>query len=173
MITVTTGRNPSQNTRKLAKELVKILPNARKLVRGKMPLKQLIDNMYDSDVTRLIMVYRGLNSPIQIELIRRQETQLESSNPTLIVRHVRYFPKSKKGKRIKLQCLTITSKQDIKFVELLSDFLQIPIIKNDDKICEFSLNISRKDNNDLMLSIVNLKTRRIERFEMIIKEFKW
>ncbi len=173
MITVTTGRNPSQNTRKLAKELVKILPNARKLVRGKMPLKQLIDNMYDSDVTRLIMVYRGLNSPIQIELIRRQETQLESSNPTLIVRHVRYFPKSKKGKRIKLQCLTITSKQDIKFVELLSDFLQIPIIKNDDKICEFSLNISRKDNNDLILSIVNLKTRRIERFEMIIKEFKW
>lgn len=173
MITVTTGRNPSQNTRKLAKELVKILPNARKLVRGKMPLKQLIDNMYDSDVTRLIMVYRGLNSPIQIELMRRQETQLESSNPTLIVRHVRYFPKSKKGKRIKLQCLTITSKQDIKFVELLSDFLQIPIIKNDDKICEFSLNISRKDNNDLMLSIVNLKTRRIERFEMIIKEFKW
>ncbi|MFC1507203.1 hypothetical protein ACFLQ6_09070 [Thermoproteota archaeon] len=173
MITVTTGRNPSQNTRKLAKELVKILPNARKLVRGKMPLKQLIDNMYDSDVTRLIMVYRGLNSPIQIELIRRQETQLESSNPTLIVRHVRYFPRSKKGKRIKLQCLTITSKQDIKFVELLSDFLQIPIIKNDDKICEFSLNISRKDNNDLILSIVNLKTRRIERFEMIIKEFKW
>jgi rRNA maturation protein Rpf1 len=173
VITVTTGRNPSQNTRKLAKELVKILPNTRKLVRGKMSLKQLIDNMYDSDVTRLIMVYRGLNSPIQIELMRRQETQLESSNPTLIVRHVRYFPKSKKGKRIKLQCLTITSKQDIKFVELLSDFLQIPIIKNDDKICEFSLNISRKDNNDLMLSIVNLKTRRIERFEMIIKEFKW
>jgi rRNA maturation protein Rpf1 len=145
VITVTTGRNPSQNTRKLAKELVKILPNTRKLVRGKMSLKQLIDNMYDSDVTRLIMVYRGLNSPIQIELMRRQETQLESSNPTLIVRHVRYFPKSKKGKRIKLQCLTITSKQDIKFVELLSDFLQIPIIKNDDKICEFSLNISRKD----------------------------
>ena len=173
MITVTTGRNPSQSTRKLVKELVKILPNARKLVRGKMPLNQLIGNMHDPDITRLIMVYRGFNGPIRIELMRRQETRLESSNPTLIVRHVRYFPESKKGKRIKLQCLTITSKQDIKFVELLSDFLQIPIIKNDDKICEFSLNISRKDNNDLMLSIVNLKTRRIERFEMIIKELKW
>ncbi|TRO61491.1 hypothetical protein E2P64_01025 [Candidatus Bathyarchaeota archaeon] len=172
MITVTTGRNPSQNTRKLVKELVKILPNARKLVRGKMPLKQLIDNMYDSDVTRLIMVYRGFNCPIQIEFMRRKETQLKSSNPTLIVRHVRYFPESKKGKRIKLQCLTITSKQDIKFAELLSDFLQIPIIKDDDKICEFSLNISRKENNDLILSIVNLKTRRIERFEIIIKELK-
>lgn len=172
MITVTTGRNPSQNTRKLVKELVKILPNARKLVRGKMPLKQLIDNMYDSDVTRLIMVYRGFNCPIQIEFMRRKETQLKSSNPTLIVRHVRYFPESKKGKRIKLQCLTITSKQDIKFAELLSDFLQIPIIKDDDKICEFSLNVSRKENNDLILSIVNLKTRRIERFEIIIKELK-
>ncbi|WP_455281466.1 hypothetical protein [[Eubacterium] cellulosolvens] len=172
MITVTTGRNPSQNTRKLVKELVKILPNARKLVRGKMPLKQLIDNMYDSDVTRLIMVYRGFNCPIQIEFMRRKETQLKSSNPTLIVRHVRYFPESKKGKRIKLQCLTITSKQDIKFAELLSDFLQIPIIKDDDKICEFSLNISRKENNDLILSIVNMKTRRIERFEIIIKELK-
>jgi rRNA maturation protein Rpf1 len=172
VITVTTGRNPSQNTRKLVKELVKILPNARKLVRGKMPLKQLIDNMYDSDVTRLIMVYRGFNCPIQIEFMRRKETQLKSSNPTLIVRHVRYFPESKKGKRIKLQCLTITSKQDIKFAELLSDFLQIPIIKDDDKICEFSLNISRKENNDLILSIVNLKTRRIERFEIIIKELK-
>lgn len=173
MITVTTGRNPSQGTRKLVKELAKILPNARKLVRGKMPLKQLIGNMYDSDVTRLILVYRGFNGPIQIEFMRRQETQLESSNPTLIVRHVRYFPESKKGKRIKLQCLTITSKQDINFAELLSDFLKIPIIKNDDKICEFSLNISRKENNDLMLSIVNLKTRRIERFEMIIEELKW
>jgi rRNA maturation protein Rpf1 len=172
VITVTTGRNPSQNTRKLVKELVKILPNARKLVRGKMPLKQLIDNMYDSDVTRLIMVYRGFNCPIQIEFMRRKETQLKSSNPTLIVRHVRYFPESKKGKRIKLQCLTITSKQDIKFAELLSDFLQIPIIKDDDKICEFSLNVSRKENNDLILSIVNLKTRRIERFEIIIKELK-
>ncbi len=173
MITVTTGRNPSQSTRKLAKELVKILPNARKLVRGKMPLNQLLGNMQDSDITRLIMVYRGFNGPIRIELMRRQETRLESSNPTLIVRHVRYFPESKKGKRIKLQGLTITSKQDIKFVKLLSDFLQIPLIKNDDKICEFSLNISRKDNNDLMLSIVNLKTGKIERFEMIIKEFKW
>ena len=173
MITVTTGRNPSQSTRKLTKELVKILPNARKLVRGKMPLNQLVGNMHDSDITRLIMVYRGFNGPIRIELMRRQGTRLESSNPTLIVRHVRYFPESKKGKRIKLQCLTITSKQDIKFVKLLSDFLQIPLIKNDDKICEFSLNISRKDNNDLMLSIVNLKTGKIERFEMIIKELKW
>ncbi|MCW4042958.1 MAG: hypothetical protein NWE90_04455 [Candidatus Bathyarchaeota archaeon] len=173
MITVTTGRNPSQSTRKLAKELVKILPNARKLVRGKMPLNQLVGNMHDSDITRLIMVYRGFNGPIRIELMRRQGTRLESSNPTLIVRHVRYFPESKKSKRIKLQCLTTTSKQDIKFVKLLSDFLQIPLIKNDDKICEFSLNISRKDNNDLMLSIVNLKTEKIERFEMIIKELKW
>jgi rRNA maturation protein Rpf1 len=173
VITVTTGRNPSQSTRKLAKELVKILPNARKLVRGKMPLNQLLGNMQDSDITRLIMVYRGFNGPIRIELMRRQETRLESSNPPLIVRHVRYFPESKKGKRIKLQGLTITSKQDIKFVKLLSDFLQIPLIKNDDKICEFSLNISRKDNNDLMLSIVNLKTGKIERFEMIIKELKW
>ena len=173
MITVTTGRNPSQSTRKLAKELVKILPNARKLVRGKMPLNQLVGNMHDSDITRLIMVYRGFNGPIRIELMRRQGTRLESSNPTLIVRHVRYFPESKKSKRIKLQCLTTTSKQDIKFVKLLSDFLQIPLIKNDDKICEFSLNISRKDNNDLMLSIVNLKTEKIERFEMIIKKLKW
>jgi hypothetical protein len=76
-------------------------------------------------------------------------------------------------KRIKLQCLTITSKQDLKFVELLSDFLQLPIIKNDDKICEFSLNISRKDNNDFMLSIVNLKTGKPERFQIIIKNLKW
>lgn len=173
MITVTTGRNPSQNTRKLVKELAKILPNARKLVRGKMPLNQLMDNMKDSDVNRLIMVYRGFNGPIRIELVRRQETQLENSNTTLIVRHVRYFPQSKKGKRIKLQCLTITSKQDVKFAELLSDFLQIPIIKNDEKICEFSLNISRKDNNDLMLSIVNLETGNPERFEIIIKDLKW
>jgi len=173
VITVTTGRHPSQSTRKLAKELVKILPNARKLVRGKMPLNQLVGNMHDSDITRLIMVYRGFNGPIRIELMRRQGTRLESSNPTLIVRHVRYFPESKKSKRIKLQCLTTTSKQDIKFVKLLSDFLQIPLIKNDDKICEFSLNISRKDNNDLMLSIVNLKTGKIEIFEMIIKELKW
>jgi rRNA maturation protein Rpf1 len=173
VITVTTGRNPSQSTRKLVKELVKILPNARKLVRGKMPLNQLIDNMHDSEVARLIMIYRGFNGPIRIELMSRQETRLESSNPTLIVRHVRYFPESKKGKRIKLQCLTITSKQDLKFVEMLSDFLQIPIIKNDDKICEFSLNISRKDNNDLMLSIVNMKTGKSERFEIIIKDLKW
>lgn len=173
MIIVTTGRNPSQSTRKLAKELVKILPNARKLVRGKMPLNQLMDNMRDSDITRLIMVYRGLNGPIQIELLRRQQNRLESSNLILIVRNVIYFPESKKGKRIKLQCLTITSKQDIKFAKLLSDFLQMPLIKNDNKIYEFSLNISRKVNNDIMLSIVNLKTGKIQRFEIIIKELKW
>lgn len=173
MIIVTTGRNPSQSTRKLAKELVKILPNARKLVRGKMPLNQLMDNMRDSDITRLIMVYRGLNGPIQIELLRRQQNRLESSNLILIVRNVIYFPESKKGKRIKLQCLTITSKQDIKFAKLLSDFLQMPLIKNDNKIYEFSLNISRKVNNDMMLSIVNLKTGKIQRFEIIIKELKW
>ncbi|WP_455368999.1 hypothetical protein [[Eubacterium] cellulosolvens] len=173
MITVTTGRNPSQSTRKLVKELVQILPNARKLVRGKMPLNQLIGNMYDSDITRLIMVYRGFTGPIQIQLMRRQETQLEISNPTLIVRHVRYFPALKRGKRIKLQCITITSKQDIKFANLLSDFLQIPLIKNDDKICEFSLNISRKENNDLMLSILNMKTGKTEKFEIIVKDLKW
>ncbi len=172
MITVTTGRNPSQNTRKLVKELTKILPNARKLVRGKMPLNQLIDDMQDSDDNRLIMIYRGFNEPIRIELLRKQETQL-NSNTTLIVKNVRYFPESKKGKRIKLQCLTITSNQDINFAELLSDFLQIPIIKNDDKICEFSLNISRKDNKDLMLSIINLKTGNSERFEITIKNLKW
>jgi hypothetical protein len=104
--------------------------------------------------------------------LRKQETQL-NSNTTLIVKNVRYFPESRKGKRIKLQCLTITSNQDINFAELLSDFLQIPIIKNDDKICEFSLNISRKDNKDLILSIVNLKTGNPERFEITIKNLKW
>jgi hypothetical protein len=119
------------------------------------------------------MIYRGFNEPIRIELLRRQETQLENSNTTLIVKNVRYFPESKKSKRIKLQCLTITSTQDIKFTELLSDFFQIPIIKNDDKICEFSLNISRKDNKDLMLSIVNLKTGNPERFQITIKNLKW
>ena len=100
MITVTTGRNPSQNTRKLVKELTKILPNARKLVRGKMPLNQLIDNMQNFDDNRLIMIYRGFNEPIRIELLRKQETQL-NSNTTLIVKNVRYFPESRKGKRIR------------------------------------------------------------------------
>ena len=124
MITVTTGRNPSQNTRKLVKELANILPNSRKLVRGKTPLNQLIDDMQDSDDNRLIMIYRGFNEPIRIELLRKQETQL-NSNTTLIVKNVRYFPESRKGKRIKLQCLTITSNQDINFAELLSDFLHL------------------------------------------------
>jgi rRNA maturation protein Rpf1 len=173
VITVTTGRNPSQNTRKLVKELTKILPNARKLVRGKIPLNQLMENIQDSDDNRLIMIYRGFNGPIRIELLRRQETQLENSNTTLIVKNVRYFPESKKGKRIKLQCLTITSKKDIEFAELLSGFLQIPIIKSNDKICEFSLKISRKDNKNLKLSIVNLKTGNPERFEITIKDLKW
>ena len=171
MITVTTGRNPSQKTRKLVKEFVKILPNARKLVRGKMPLRQIISNMRESDITRLIMIYRGFTNPIQIKFMNRQDTRLENFYPPLIVKLVRYF-QSKKGERIQLQCLTINSKQDIKFAKLLSDFLQIPLIKKDNKTCEFSLNISRKDNNDLMLTILNIKTGKHERFEIIIKDLK-
>ena len=172
MITVTTGRNPSQSTRKLVKEFVKILPNAQKLVRGKMPLNQIISNMRESDSTNLIMVYRGFTGPIQIELMHRQETKLESSIKPLIVRHVRYF-QSKKGRRIKLQCLTINSKQDFEFARLLSDFLHLPITKKDEAVCEFSLNISRKENNDLLLSIMNMKTGNPERFEIKIKDLKW
>jgi rRNA maturation protein Rpf1 len=171
VIIVTTGRNPSQNTRKLVKEFVKILPNAQKLVRGKMPLHQIISNMRESDITRLIMVYRGFTSPIQIEFMHIKETRLENLYPPLVVKHVRYF-QSKKGRRIKLQCLTINSKQDIDFAKLLSDFLQIPLIKKDNKTCEFSLNISRKENNDLMLTILNIKTGKHERFEIIIKDLK-
>jgi rRNA maturation protein Rpf1 len=173
VITVTTGRNPSQSTRKLAKELVKILPNARKLVRGKMPLNQLIDRMKDFKITHLIMVYRGFKAPIRIELMHRHENKLASSIPTLIVQHVRYFSGLEKNKKIKLQCVLTTSKQDMKFAKLLSDFLQIPLIINDNEICEFSLNISSKVNNNLILSIVNLMTGRIERFEMTVKELKW
>ena len=172
MITVTTGRNPSQSTRKLVKEFVKILPNAQKLVRGKMPLNQIISNMRESDSTKLIMVYRGFTGPIQIELMHRQDTKLESSIRPLLVRHVRYF-QSKKGSRIKLRCLTINSKKDFEFALLLSDFLQLPIINKDEKNCEYSLNISRKENNDLMLSIVNMNTGNHERFEIKIKDLKW
>lgn len=173
MIAVTTGRNPTQSTRRLCKELASSLPQAYRLVRGKLSLPQLTDKLAASQSSRLIIVYRGFGGPRRLELMKLEDDHLRRIPPSIILRNVRFTSTSKRRRAARAECITANTDAAIRLGEALSDFLELQLVDNEKAPCTHSLDISRDPYGGLRLAPINLSTRNVEGFVVYVKTLRW
>ncbi|MEM2942523.1 MAG: Brix domain-containing protein [Candidatus Bathyarchaeia archaeon] len=130
MILVTTGRNPTQGTRRLSRELARYLPGATRLVRGKLSLRQIADHLAAAGITRLVMVYRGSGSPGQLELMRLEGNELKRVPPTIFIQNIEFTPRSRARRMVKVDSVICGSQKTLPLARALSNFLDLPLTED-------------------------------------------
>ncbi len=173
MIAVTTGRNPTQSTRRLSKELARYLPRASRLVRGKLGLRRMVDQLAATGQRRLVLVYRRSGGPSQLELMSLEGNEFKRIPPTIIIRNVKFAPTDKRGHRVKAGCVTVESRETLPLGKVLSDFFGLPLIEHER--CDFnhSLHLSRDARKGLRLMILSLPERKAVGLTITIKQLRW
>jgi len=172
VILVTTGRNPTQSTRRLCKELTRFIPGTRRLVRGKLGLRQLTDELSSAESDRMIIVYRGFGGPSQLELVRLEGSALKKVSPTISLQSAYLEPKRRR-RLSKVECITASSKGALRLAEVFSDFLELPLA--DYKTFDFkhSLHISSDARGFLRIAPIHLQTGYMEGFSLVTKRLRW
>jgi len=173
VIAVTTGRNPSQSTRRLCKELARHLPRAYRLVRGKLGLRQLADRLAAAGTSRLIVVCRGFGGPGQLDLMRLEDDQLTGLSPTIILRGVNFAAAPKRRYMAKIKYITADVKEAHPLGEVLSDFFELPLAGRERAASGRSLHISKDSTGGLRLAPINLLTGKPEGFTIFVKKLRW
>jgi rRNA maturation protein Rpf1 len=171
VITVTTGRNPSQSTRRLSKEIAGYIPETRKLLRGKLSLGQLAEKIASEGLNRMILIYRGFGGPSQLELIRLDNFEFKRIPPTILLKNVEFKPAGKR-RRTKIECVTVDSKGSLRLARVLSNFLELPLAEYENADFEYSLHLSEKGKN-FTISPVHLRTKEAMGFIISTKKLSW
>lgn len=173
MIAVTTGRNPTQSTRRLSKELARYLPRASRLVRGRLSLRRMADQLAATGQSRLVLVYRRFGGPSQLELMSLEDNELKRIPPTIITQDVKFTTTDRKGCRVKVACVVVESRDALPLAKVLSDFLGLPLVEQ--KRCDFkySLHLSHEPRKGLRLTIMSVPERRMQGFAITIKQLRW
>ncbi|MBS7625722.1 Brix domain-containing protein [Candidatus Bathyarchaeota archaeon] len=173
MITVTTGRNPTQSTRRLCKELSRVIPDSRRLVRGKRSLNQIIDEMKASGSDRLMLIQRRSGNPHRIELNILKNKTLRSFPPSIILKGVKLPPAKNRGLKIKVECITTDSDDILPLGASLSKFLKIPLVKLNEPKFEYSLHLSRDLLGRVIITILNLRTSEERGLTIYVERLEW
>ncbi|MGQ9542855.1 MAG: hypothetical protein ACUVTM_02020 [Candidatus Bathyarchaeia archaeon] len=173
MIIITTGRNPTQSTRRLCKELSRILPKSRRLVRGKRSLTQIISEMRADGSNRLILIQRRFGCPYRIELSRIENNTLRKFPPSIILRGVRFPSVKDKPFRDKVECITMNSNVTLTLGTALSEFLQIPLVRLDDPKWSHSLHLSSDQKGQVTIATLNLKSKEEGGLVIRVEGLEW
>ena len=172
MILVTTGRNPTQSTRRLCKELTRFIPNTRRLVRGKLGLRQLPDELASAESDRMIIVYRGFGGPSQLGLVRLEGSQLKKIPPIIMLQNTK-LESTRKRQSSKVECITADSKDALHLAEVFSEFLELPLADYKTSDFRHSLHVSSDARRVLTIAPVHLQTGQMEGFSLIAKKLQW
>jgi rRNA maturation protein Rpf1 len=172
VILVTTGRNPTQSTRRLCKELTRFIPNTRRMVRGKLGLRQLPDKLVSAESDRMIVVYRGFGGPSQLGLVRLEGGQLKKIPPTIMLQSAKLEP-TRKRHSSKVECITADSKDALHLGEVFSEFLELPLADYKTSNFKHSLHISGDARRVLTIAPIHLQTGQMEGFSLIAKKLQW
>ncbi|MEM2106866.1 MAG: Brix domain-containing protein [Candidatus Bathyarchaeia archaeon] len=173
MITITTGRNPTQSTRRLCKELSRVIPDSRRLVRGKRSLNQIIDEMKASGSDRLMLIQRRFGNPHRIELKILENKTLKSFSPSIILRGVKLTHAKERSLKIKVECITADSDDILPLGASLSKFLKIPLVKLNESKFEYSLHLSRDRLGRVIVTILNLRTNEEKGLIIYVERLEW
>jgi rRNA maturation protein Rpf1 len=157
----------------LAKELVRHLPKAHKLVRGKLSLHSIVDELLTKGYSRLIIVYRKYGGPSQLELIKLENGRLKKIPPTIFLRNVRFGSKNKRSCRTKADCITLDSKEALPFAQSLSDFLDLPLVEFEKSDFNYSLHLTYDSKKYLNLMPISFTEKNFEGFVIQIKQLRW
>lgn len=172
MIAITTGRKPTQSTRRLSRELARFLPGTRRLVRGKLGLRQLVEELIATGSSRLVVIYRRFGGPDRLELMKLEGRRLQKTPPTVILQNVKFVKTVKTGRGVKLECITADSNRASRLAEALSNFLRLPLVDHETSNFEYSLHISG-DSKYLEIAPTDLSAKEIMGFVMWAKELRW
>jgi len=173
VIAVTTGRNPTQSTRRLSKELARYLPRASRLVRGKLSLRGMADQLAATGQRRLVLVCRRFGGPSQLELMRLEGNELKRIPPTITIQNVKFTPTGRRGHRVKADCVTVESREALPLGKVLSNFLGLPLIEHERCDFKHSLHLSHDKRRGLRLMILSLPERKEEGLTITIKQLRW
>lgn|GEM_PF-1051142 len=173
MITITTGRNPTQNTRRLCKELSWVIPDSRRLVRGKRSLTQIMDEMKASGSDRLMLIQRRFGNPHRIELNILENKNLRRFPPSIILRGVKFPPAKGRSLKTKVECITTDSNDLLALGESLSKFLKIPLVKLNETKFEYSLHLSKDRLGRVVITISNLITGEEKNLVIYVERLEW
>jgi hypothetical protein len=172
VILVTTGRNPTQGTRRLSRELARYLPGATRLVRGKLSLRQIRDHLADAGISRLVLVYRGSSGPGQLELMRLEGDELKRIPPTILIENIEFTPPGRARSIVKLDSVTVGSQQILPFARALSDFLDLPLTGDSLSNIKHSLHISC-DMRRGARPILSLPGGEAKSLTITVKKLEW
>ncbi|MBS7622519.1 Brix domain-containing protein [Candidatus Bathyarchaeota archaeon] len=172
MILVTTGRNPTQATRRLSSELARYLPGTTKLVRGKLSLRQITDHLAAAGITRLVLVYRGAHGPGQIELMRLEGNELKRVPPTIFIQNIEFTPPGRGRSVVKVDSVTVGSQQLLPLAKALSNFLDLPLTGGSPSDFKYSLHLSC-GRRGAARPILSLPGGEANGLKLTVKELEW
>lgn len=136
MILLTTSRRPTRGIRTFCKDFSHTIPNVTRINRGKLSLEGLVAKALELDAEKVVIVDRWRGGPGKIELFVLEEGELKPTPPLIYLRGVklrRDFGTMPKGRRIKALAILapLNFSQEIsKFIKVLSEFFEIPIVSD-------------------------------------------
>jgi rRNA maturation protein Rpf1 len=123
LILITTCRRPFPRMRTFSKDLSRILPNAKRVTRGKQSLRELVEKAVLQGCSRLIILERWRMGACKISFHSINSFGLESPSPKIYVqRFVTHLEREQKGSKIPtVHALVLLSEE--KPAKRLSSFL--------------------------------------------------
>jgi len=129
VILLTTSRQPTERIRTLCRELVRVIPNALRVNRGKLSLDGVTEKALEFGANRIIIIDRWKGGPGKIQFFHAGSEGLIPVPPTIYVSGAR-LQREFKSRVGKIRPLTLTASsegsQTGKLAEALSNFLEVP-----------------------------------------------
>lgn len=119
----------------------------------------------------MILIYRGLGGPSQLQLNRLDNFEFKRTPPTILLKNVEFRPAGRR-RRTKVECVTADSKGSLRLARVLSNFLELPLAEYENDDFEYSLHLSEKGKN-YTISPVDLRTREAMGFIILTKKLSW
>lgn len=164
LVVITTCRRPFPRMRTLSKDLSRLLPNSRRLNRGKQSLREIAEKALLQGCNRLIVLERWRMGACKISFHSINSFGLESPSPQIYVqRFVTHLERQQKGSKMPLvHALTLLSGEETAkiFSSFLSRFLGMKLLSRKD--LEDSINpiliVSTDRKGKVKLSVGNRKS---------------
>ena len=131
MIVIGTTRKPSQRIRSFVKELVRVIPGAMRLTRGKRGLDDFCAEAQENGADRVLLVGAFHGNPGRIGFLQYNGDSWHFHPPTVILKSVNLLRNHRSTPPRPVQALYVVpdTPQDTKSAEILAQVLNAPVLE--------------------------------------------
>lgn len=161
MILITTSHRPTRRIRSLCNDLARSIPGLVKVNRGKMNFIEVAEKAVQMNSDRFIVVDRWKGGPGRIRLFKITDEGIRENPPCIYIFGVKLrrefnIPREWINEKINLLFLREDMEEDLGVMEFrsaLSDFLQIPILKEGAEVLGYEAYMSVSAGRDCWATI--------------------